>query len=205
MIENLFGSRTRFKLLRLFLSNPKRSFYVREITRIIDEQIHSVRRELANLVKIGIITDSSLDNRLYYQADTKFKYFEPLSQIFSEHQLEVSSAKVDAVEWQNKFEAVYGVRTVIFAGALVFGSTSQVDLLIAGHQINQEKLHGVVRALEKEANTSLNYTVISDSDLSYRLSINDSFIKDVLQSNYELVLDKGGTIASYKSDKAKES
>lgn len=41
MIEQLFGSKTRVKLLHLFYENPNRSFYVREITRKIDEQINS--------------------------------------------------------------------------------------------------------------------------------------------------------------------
>ena len=59
MIEQLFGSKTRVKLLQLFYSNPNRSFYVREITRKIDEQINSVRRELSNLLNIGIITSET--------------------------------------------------------------------------------------------------------------------------------------------------
>ena len=33
MVEQLFGSKTRVKLLSLFLNNPGRSYYVREITR----------------------------------------------------------------------------------------------------------------------------------------------------------------------------
>ena len=41
MIEQLFGSKTRVKLLQLFYANPNRSNYVREITRKIDEQINS--------------------------------------------------------------------------------------------------------------------------------------------------------------------
>ena len=53
--EKLFGSKTRAKLLRLFFENPEKSFYVREMTRVIDEQINSVRRELLNLESIGII------------------------------------------------------------------------------------------------------------------------------------------------------
>ncbi len=53
MIEQLFGSKTRVKLLGLFYSNPDRPFYVRELTRKIDEQINSVRRELANLLDVG--------------------------------------------------------------------------------------------------------------------------------------------------------
>ena len=45
-LEKLFGSKTRTKLLSLFFGNPERSFYVREMTRVIEEQINSVRREL---------------------------------------------------------------------------------------------------------------------------------------------------------------
>ena len=69
MIEQLFGSKTRVKLLQLFYSNPNRAFYVREITRKIDEQINSVRRELSNLLSIGIIVSENTENKLYYEVN----------------------------------------------------------------------------------------------------------------------------------------
>ena len=81
MVEQLFGSKTRVKLLRLFYSNPNRSFYVREITRKIDEQINSVRRELANLLNIGIITNDTSNNKVYYEVDQKYEFFLPLQEI----------------------------------------------------------------------------------------------------------------------------
>ena len=70
-VEKLFGSKTRAKLLRLFFENPEKSFYVREMTRVIDEQINSVRRELLNLEGIGIIKNETFDNKIYYSANTK--------------------------------------------------------------------------------------------------------------------------------------
>src|ERR1700722_9196026 len=82
MIEQLFGSKTRVKLLQLFYSNPNRSFYVREITRKIDEQINSVRRELANLLNIGIILSDTTNNRLYYEVNQKYEFYDPLAAIF---------------------------------------------------------------------------------------------------------------------------
>src|SRR3984957_18804096 len=82
MIEQLFGSKTRVKLLQLFYGNPNRSFYVREITRKIDEQINSVRRELANLLNIGIILSDTTNNRLYYEVNQRYDYYEPLAAIF---------------------------------------------------------------------------------------------------------------------------
>lgn len=82
MIEQLFGSKTRVKLLQLFFQNPNRSYYVREITRKIDEQINSVRRELANLLSIGIITSDANNNRLYYEVNQKYEHYKPLAMIF---------------------------------------------------------------------------------------------------------------------------
>ena len=83
MIEQLFGSKTRVKLLKLFYSNPNRSFYVREITRKIDEQINSVRRELSNMLSLGLITSDSNDNKLYYEVSQDYEHYDALKSMFS--------------------------------------------------------------------------------------------------------------------------
>src|SRR5947209_1288495 len=82
MFEQLFGSKTRVKLLQLFYSNPNRAFYVREITRKINEQINSVRRELSNLMSIGIITSDATQNRLYYEVNQDYEHYKPLAMVF---------------------------------------------------------------------------------------------------------------------------
>src|SRR6266508_4695899 len=97
MVEQLFGSKTRVKLLQLFYSNPNRSFYVREITRKIDEQINSVRRELANLLSIGIIASDTTNNRLYYEVNQSYDYYDPLKAIFGGNGEESSSTPATAV------------------------------------------------------------------------------------------------------------
>ena len=84
MIEQLFGSKTRVKLLQLFYRNPNRSFYVREITRKIEEQINSVRRELANLLSVGIISSDTNNNRLYYEVNQKFEHYDALRSVFAD-------------------------------------------------------------------------------------------------------------------------
>src|SRR5687768_1219863 len=100
MIDALFGSKTRVKLLHLFLNNPNRAFYVREITRKIDEQINSVRRELANMLSIGIIQSDSSNNRLYYEVNQSYTFYEPLKAIFGDSSFtaEGSTAPVAATD-----------------------------------------------------------------------------------------------------------
>src|SRR5438132_1273882 len=55
-VEQLFGSKVRARLLRLFFENPKEKFFVRELERRIGSHIHAIRRELQNLETLGIIT-----------------------------------------------------------------------------------------------------------------------------------------------------
>ena len=55
MLEHLFGSKTRLKLLKLFLSNPDKIFFVREISRKLEVPINAVRREIDHLTAAEII------------------------------------------------------------------------------------------------------------------------------------------------------
>ena len=97
MIDALFGSKTRIKLLHLFLNNPGKAFYVREITRLIDEQINSVRRELSNMLNVGIIKSDTAENKLYYEVNQRYEHYVPLRAIFSDDKDSHGSRRPEAI------------------------------------------------------------------------------------------------------------
>src|SRR6266496_2617488 len=123
MIDALFGSKTRVKLLHLFLNNPGKSFYVREITRLIDEQINSVRRELANMLQVGIITSDTADNKLYYEINQRYDYYVPFRAIFADEKIREASPSTRQDSWHSLLESLSGVRIVLLAGVLLKGSS----------------------------------------------------------------------------------
>ncbi|PJA89771.1 MAG: hypothetical protein CO137_02505, partial [Candidatus Magasanikbacteria bacterium CG_4_9_14_3_um_filter_32_9] len=57
MLEHLFGSKTRLKLLKTFFREPDNPFFIRELTREIDSHINAVRREISLLVKVGLVEE----------------------------------------------------------------------------------------------------------------------------------------------------
>src|SRR3990167_5390404 len=116
MIDALFGSKTRIKLLHLFLNNPGKSFYVREITRLIDEQINSVRRELANMLSIGIITSDSADNKLYYEVNQRYEHYVALRAIFADQPTKSVNAVKQTDDWQPIITQLPSVRLAVAAG-----------------------------------------------------------------------------------------
>jgi hypothetical protein len=190
MIDALFGSKTRVKLLHLFLNNPNRAFYVREITRKIDEQINSVRRELANMLSIGIIKSDSSNNKLYYEINQDYQHYKPLRDIFADANLqsEVAVKTSDSSDWHKRLKVLGDVRLALMSGSLVRGSTSPVDVLLAG-SINKTQAKKFMKELEEEESRSLNYTLMPYEDFYYRLSIKDKFVTEITSGKYTVLLD----------------
>lgn len=191
MIDSLFGSKTRVKLLHLFLNNPGKSFYVREITRLIDEQINSVRRELANMMTVGIVTsDDSVDNKLYYSVNQQYEHYEPLRQIFADVAVKHRSkvGKDQTPSWRDELQSLPGLRLAVAAGALVRGSASQVDLLLAG-SMTATRVSALMKKIEKAEGRELNYSVLSYEDFYYRLSVRDKFVAEIISGACSVLVD----------------
>lgn len=207
MVEQLFGSKTRVKLLRMFYSNPNRSFYVREITRKIDEQINSVRRELANLLSIGIISSDNNNNRLYYEVNQKFEYYKPLVTIFGEAQSnsEGDSVAVAPDEDVHDIKSIGNIELALYTGQFTRDEISGIDLLIVG-DVNPTQLTKFVTDLEKKEGKEIRYTVMPMDEYKYRLQINDRFLGVVLTSKHQVLIDKHNLLnPAVRKSKDKES
>lgn len=191
MIEQLFGSKTRVKLLQLFYSNPNRSFYVREITRKIDEQINSVRRELANLLSIGIISSDTTNNRLYYEVNQEYEFYPPLSQIFGGGVTGVTAASA-APTRDNRttgIKSLGNVELALYTGQFTRDEASGIDMLIVG-DVNATKLTNYIAELEKQEGKELRFTVMTPQEFQYRRQVNDRFLSLVLDSKNQVLVDK---------------
>jgi hypothetical protein len=208
VIEQLFGSKTRVKLLQLFYSNPNRAFYVREITRKIDEQINSVRRELSNLLSIGIITSDATQNRLYYEVNQSYEHYRPLGMIFgglkdaapapakaakkekksAEPEPAPAKADVSAEHPLAKgFRALGKVDLALLTGQFTRDDIAGIDVLLVGN-ISPAKVDRFMAELEQAENKELRYTTLSLDNYKYRLSINDRFISNVLEAKKQVII-----------------
>ncbi len=207
MIENLFGSKTRYKLLQLFLSNPNRSFYVREITRKIDEQINSVRRELANLLSIGVIKSDSSNNRLYYEVDQDFSKYQSLVNLFSKSTLTEEGADTskntdkdkslfvaeDTQKLASKERALGNVSLVVLGGIFTRDNRAPADLLIVGN-VTPSSLKTYIDDLEATIDGEIRYTTLTDDEFAYRRQINDRFTNLMLSGKLVIKVDKNGIL-----------
>ena len=197
MIEQLFGSKTRVKLLQLFYSNPNRSFYVREITRKIDEQINSVRRELANLLSIGIISSDNTDNKLYYEVNQSYEYYDPLSIIFGQSTSKTATptktTDKTATE-REKIKALGNVVASLYTGQFTRDESSGIDFLVVG-DVNHHALQKFIKDLETQEGKEIRYALMTTEEFDYRRQVKDRFITTVLAAKKQVLIDKNGRLS----------
>lgn len=184
MLEQLFGSRTRVKILALLLNNPTRAYYVREITRKVEEQINSVRRELANLKAVGLVKSYAKNGKIYFQANTKSDIFPDLKKIFGK----VAQETVFENQFADKLKGVGAIQYATLMGYFVQDGGSPIDLFIVG-AIDKEKLSPVVKELSAEVGHEVNFTIMSPEEFQERSILFDRFLTEIMSAPKIVVID----------------
>lgn len=190
-LEHLFGSKTRVKLLRLFLHNPEEAFFVRELSRRVGAQIHSVRRELQNLEKLGIVKASggggskgvsSALRKKYHQADTGFVLFGELQSLLRKSQVLLERNLVQRIQ------KLGNVQYLTLCGVFV-GEEAPTDLLVVG-KLPNEPLQRLVKRFEQEVGYPVNYTLMTPEEFSYRRDITDRFLYGLLEKKNMVMINE---------------
>lgn len=182
MLEHLFGSRTRLKLLRLFVTHPNERFFVREMSRKIDERLNSVRRELANLERIDLVGSATTDKKRYYQLNTKCVLYPELRALIIKARLAIEQ---DLIQKLKKAGAIsYLALTGVFVGQ----EDTKVDILIVG-RCNRSKLQPIMKRLQENFDREIRYAVMSRKEFDYRRDITDKFLFDILENKKVTLID----------------
>lgn len=192
-LEQLFGSKTRARLMAVFLQDPKEAFFVRELTRRIDAQLNSVRRELKNLLDIGLIVEKQVENRQkgkalvekkkYYKVSEDFILFDDLRALFQ---------KVHILLKQNLVQEIDTIGDILFfafTGRFVDAKDIPTDVLIVG-SINQASLEKLISKFETEFSYEINYTLMPKQEFLDRKQMADRFLLSILNGDKIVMINR---------------
>ena len=189
MLEKLFGSKTRVLVLRLFLNNPDKCFFVRELARSLSVHLNALRRELDNLESLGIlfstdrpegkkdavVTEEDSGRRKYYYLNRDCPLIDDLRALFikahtvMEHTLAEKVSKLGEIDF------------FLLSGVFVGSEEAEADILIVG-SIAKHKVQRLIAKFEKEMSRSLNYALITKNEFNYRRSVADKFLLGLMEN-----------------------
>lgn len=182
MLEQIFGSIARTKILKFFCVNFEGKFFVRELARRLNLQLNSLRRELVNLEKFGFLSSLEENGKKYYFANHDFSLFSEIKNLV------FKSLALEEMYLANKMSKIQGLKLLIFTGVLT-ESQAATDVLIVG-KVNRDAFDKYLSKLAEGLPGDLRCTFLSLNDYVYRLDITDKFIYDILSNPKIVVVDK---------------
>jgi len=188
ILENLFNSKTRVKVLKFLFRNYPVTVGVKDLARRVQEQLDLVRKEIAELGKMGLV---KVVDRTYYVLDMKFEFFDELRNLI----LKSSPAEKDRMI--RRILGLGRVKLAVVSGVFLNGrdagtADSEVDLFLVANNVNKDKLRSFLKSLEAEVGKELRFGVMEAKEFEYRYGMFDRFVRVLLDGPHEKLINKLG-------------
>ncbi|MEI6480625.1 MAG: hypothetical protein WCO12_03875 [bacterium] len=196
ILERLFGSAARVKIIKLFLFNPSEIFDKDTIAERTKSSSSEVRKQITALEKMSLIRGRSFFKEFEKQGKVVKKridgwYVNPDFPLLSALQiLLIKTAPLSHGEIVSKLSHVGKLKFVVISGVFIQDFDSRVDILIVGDTLSKAKIETAIRSMEAEIGRELRYSSFETEDFKYRLDMYDKLVRDILDFNHEIVLDK---------------
>ncbi len=190
-LQDFMVSRVRSKLLKVFLQKPEEMYYVRQLTRLVNEEINAVRRELQRMMKKGMLKSEPRGNRIYYFFRKDYLFYADLISLITK------TSNLGGAIIKNRHK-LGKINYACLSGKFVRfrpRSEEEVDLLIVG-QVVMPQLASLVRTEETRREREINYTVMTKDEFEFRKRRNDPFINKILRSSKVVLIGDEDTLVS---------
>lgn len=171
-----FLSKNQQLLLRLFYTNPERSFYMQEIGRILGKKPGVFQRTLNALAEERFLLSEYRGHARFFQANTKHSLYPELKKII---------AKTAGIEGtlRELFSQITQVKMALLYGSFAKAKErkdSDIDLLIVGSPHIEDRLVKEIPKLEKKLQREINYKLYNKAEYREKRAKDDPFLEEVL-------------------------
>ncbi|MBI2055407.1 MAG: hypothetical protein HYT42_00770 [Candidatus Sungbacteria bacterium] len=204
VLERIFDSPIRAKLLKLFLMNPDVQFSATDASRQLQVRPVQFAAEARRLTELGLITSNSawLSTLPSGKVKSKRRTVAKRTKIFAANKefplfnelraLALKSAPHAKGPLAAKIKRLGVIKLAVLAGVFIDSPTSRVDMLLVGDGFKKSRFKSLIQWLEIRVGKELNYVAMSTSEFKYRMDMYDRFVRDILEFPHETVINKLG-------------
>jgi len=178
MIEKLFISKVRIKMLRQYLYNPEDVYHVRGLVRILKEEINAVRRELRNLETAGILISEKRGNKLEYRIDKRCIFLHELYTLLRKDDPEM-------VELKRRLSSLDNISTALVTKNFYtkkYPNKNDVDLYIFA-ETDVKSINELIKDLEITLKRELRVAAFKTSEVAFHLKNRNPILLKALSTD----------------------
>lgn len=185
-LEKIFWSKCRKKVLEKYLLEYESwntdGFYMRELSRELDEQINSIKRELDSLSEMWILKSRLDAKKKVFYLNKNFYLLEEFKSIFIKNFDPLPQLK-NYFKTQKELELV--MINSSLQSRLIEGSNNVVDILLIWEL---DKLDFWEKLAKIFFDRKIKYATLTREDFYKRLEFNDKLILDILSQDWNIIL-----------------
>lgn len=186
MLNALFGSEARSKLLNLFLIDPEKKYTLKQLNKEADIGLAALRKELAGFKNFGLLKEE--DD--YWCVNKDFIIFPELKALVAKAQVLSSQRFLEGL--RKVSDPLLLAMTGVFTGDQLV----KTDILLVG-PVKRRPLAKLVGELEKELGREINYTIMDETEFSYRQEVMDIFLYNILNGKTIFLIDERPELPNY--------
>ena len=183
MLAQLLSSKPKTSLINLLLAHPNRAFSFTELKNTSGCSKPLLKETLKELDKMDFLLVTQKHRPKYYQMNKHFALYPELVNLLRK----VRNIPQDQMARQAA--KVGDCKLVALTGVFVGKPRIETDLLFVG-KISPKKLQNCLKLAEKFAEQQVSYTIFTPHEFDYRRVMNDRFVKNILDNDPVLIVDK---------------
>ncbi|MCX6765583.1 MAG: hypothetical protein NT136_01315 [Candidatus Moranbacteria bacterium] len=191
ILEILFGTRAKARLLRFFLQNPDQEYLLAEVAKKNLLKNFQVRKEIRDLKKIKFITKRVRKRKNSYILNQDFPFYPELRNLI------VKSNIYPQCRSLGRVKGIGEVKLALISGTFLNYPRSKADIVVVANNVNRSKLRNVVSNLEAEIGKEISYVLMNSEEFKYRLNMTDRFLLDFLEGPHDEIVNKIPTLRRF--------
>ena len=181
----ILNTKLRKRLLTFTFTHPDETYYVRELSGLIDEDPGNLSRELRKLEEEGLFVSFTRGRTKFYSLNKRYALFSELKKIvFKTEGVEGSLKEVVAKYKGISFAALYGS----YAKGRE-NKTSDIDMVVVG-EFPLTAFTRDIRSLESKLNREINFTSYTAEELEKERKKEGGFLNLVLEGKTRVLKGK---------------
>ncbi len=209
MLERIFGSELKIKIINFLLSQPaSQVFSYTEIAKNLNLRGSIWRRELDDLFDLGLlkslksegqklekVNSDKRKDKIFFTLDTNFFIFPEIQSLFSKSRVLLSKKIFSEIEAQCH------PQLILLSGKFVNKLNTPIDLLIVGN-ISRRIFSKFLAELEIAMGEELNYSIMTEEEFKYRRYVMDIFLYNIIDGEKLILAGNIDDLSLLKSDES---
>lgn len=184
ILETLFGSKAKTRILRFFLLNPDKEYSIEEIAKKNMLSRAAARKEINDMKKIKFVIEHSRQRIKHYASNQSFHYYYELKNLFAK------SSSSPQCKSLTKIKNIGDVKLALVSGVFMNYPKSKVDMVLVANNVSRGKLKNVMGSLEAEIGKELSFVLMNSDEFKYRLDMLDRFLLDFIEGTHTELINK---------------